>query len=334
MRAACGFFLKAVLLAACAAVLVSLCACSDSTRGASGEAQSPSSQVVLSDQLVEQGQLHIACAFDSVPYAAESFSAKSGYAFEFSQKLADELGLELVWDKADYDASALSRADADGERAVGGSYVKSDLALATTGDAAKLVVDGAELQPDTASGQGGADGQASSLSRCATYLETPLCLVARKAADVDAEALSSAGGAKLGVVAGSPAAIWGAREFTACEIVSYATPTELFSAVQARNVDAAIADTAQASYHTRVSYGDEHVVKTWENAVASYALVCDAGKTALAEALGRAADSLEDAGAMSELYTAWFEQPEKDRNQEESRTPEQGAPTHDKGGGV
>lgn len=368
LNGACGVARGLVLAAcvlACAAAGLFTSACAGAPAEKGGASTSGASATdAYADELVSAGQLHVACAFDSVPYAGESGSAKAGYAYELVQAIADELGLELVWEDVDDDEAALARASATGERVVGGSYARSDVALATTGAAATLQVDGASVALGTTGAADGADAASSAdtggsadasgaagssdssstsdaassarsaLAQCGSCLQSSLSLVARKAAELDASALAGESGAKIGVVAGSPAEAFAMRSFPNCELVAYTTPSELFSAVQARNVEAAVADTAQANYHIRVAYGDEHIAATYENAVSSYALACDAGKSKLAARVEQALAALDEQGRTAELYAAWFEQGEKERGTTDARTPEQGAPTHDKGGGA
>ena len=140
--------------------------------------------------------------------------------------------------------------------------------------------------------------------------------------------------ASVGVLDGSPGQVWVEGNLPGAQAVAFATFTELFSALQARNVDAVVADTQAADYYLRVAYGDEEVVQALDGTDSAYELVIRESDEALAAALARAIDDLREDGTYDGLCEAWFAAADNSRGKTDARTPEQGAPGHDKGGAV
>ncbi len=219
------------------------------------------------------------------------------------------MGLSCTWSKVSSTDSLLARVSADGEL-VRGQRVHADASVLTCAPA----LDASMVQVD--------------------YLSVTQCLVAKKSSDITG--VESLAGKTVGVLAGSPAvATVSALSLNPAPTVKeYSTQTELFSGLQARNVDAVVADTCAANYHLRVAYGDEQKVCEIGSDQAMYGLVLPASQTALRDGLADVLQQLRDDGTYQQLYDSWFAEADNSRGKTDARTPEQGAPGHDKGGGV
>lgn len=267
--------------------------------------------------LVHEGALTVACPLDCLPYFQDANGVQTGFGCELMDAVAQRLGVEVAWSKADSADAALARAQVAGQT-VRGAQVRADAAMTVA---------------DAVSGQVGSvvADDASGMVRV-PFVDVSQCLVAKKSSAV--ESVDDLGGCKVGVLAGSPGAAWATSSLADVQLVEYNNVVELFSALQARNVDAVVADEQAANYHLRVSYGDEHVVQHIEGADASYALAFDAGNEALAQAVAQALCAMREDSSYQQLCDAWFSEADNSRGKVEARTPEQGAPGHDKGGGV
>lgn len=254
---------------------------------------------------------------DCLPYFQDANGVQTGFGCELMDAVAQRLDVEVAWSKADSADAALARAQVAGQT-VRGAQVRADAAMTVA---------------DAVSGQVGSvvADDASGMVRV-PFVDVSQCLVAKKSSAV--ESVDDLGGCKVGVLAGSPGAAWAASSLADVQLVEYNNVVELFSALQARNVDAVVADEQAANYHLRVSYGDEHVVQHIEGADASYALAFDAGNEALAQAVAQALCAMREDSSYQQLCDAWFSEADNSRGKVEARTPEQGAPGHDKGGGV
>ena len=297
-----------------AAVVAGLggCAGPSGVSGASGSAGSAGGRVAGSSAagdlgLVASGTLTLAARADDLPYFQDANNVQTGFAYDLMAAAAGKMGLGCNWQKVSSQESLLARVSADGEYSRG-QHVRADAALLTC-----------------ASALGG------DLTRV-DYLTVTQCLVVKKSSEITGT--DGLAGAKIGVLAASPGAAWVAGRFEGATVTEYDTLTELFSGLQARNVDAVVADVAAANYHLRVAYGDEHVVCSVDAGEATYGLALQAGQTALRDALADALQQLRDDGTYQQLYDSWFAEADNSRGKTDARTPEQGAPGHDKGGGV
>ena len=257
--------------------------------------------------LVASGTLTLAARADDLPYFQDANNVQTGFAYDLMAAAAGKMGLGCNWQKASSQESLLARVSADGEYSRG-QHVRADAALLTCVPAL------------------GGD-----LTRV-DYLTVTQCLVVKKSSEITGT--DGLAGAKIGVLAASPGAAWVAGRFEGATVTEYDTLTELFSGLQARNVDAVVADVAAANYHLRVAYGDEHVVCSVDAGEATYGLALQAGQTALRDALADALQQLRDDSTYQQLYDSWFAEADNSRGKTDARTPEQGAPGHDKGGGV
>ena len=223
---------------------------------------------------VHEGALTVACPLGCLPYFQDANGVQTGFGCELMDAVAQRLDVEVAWSKADSADAALARAQVAGQT-VRGAQVRADAAMTVA---------------DAVSGQVGSvvADDASGMVRV-PFVDVSQCLVAKKSSAV--ESVDDLGGCKVGVLAGSPGAAWAASSLADVQLVEYNNVGELFSALQARNVDAVVADEQAANYHLRVSYGDEHVVQHIEGADAGYALAFDAGNEA-----GCGAGALCDAG--------------------------------------
>lgn len=267
--------------------------------------------------LVHEGALTVACPLDCLPYFQDANGVQTGFGCELMDAVAQRLDVEVAWSKADSADAALARAQVAGQT-VRGAQVRADAAMTVA---------------DAVSGQVGSvvADDASGMVRV-PFVDVSQCLVAKKSSAV--ESVDDLGGCKVGVLAGSPGAAWAASSLADVQLVEYNNVVELFSALQARNVDAVVADEQAANYHLRVSYGDGHVVQHIEGADAGYALAFDAGNEALAQAVAQALCAMREDSSYQQLCDAWFSEADNSRGKVEARTPEQGALGHDKGGGV
>ena len=285
----------------------------DAQSGASAGVEKPAAEL----SLVHEGALTVACPLDCLPYFQDANGVQTGFGCELMDAVAQRLDVEVAWSKADSADAALARAQVAGQT-VRGAQVRADAAMTVA---------------DAVSGQVGSvvADDASGMVRV-PFVDVSQCLVAKKSSTV--ESVDELGGCKVGVLAGSPGAAWAASSLADVQLVEYNNVVELFSALQARNVDAVVADEQAANYHLRVSYGDEHVVQHIEGADAGYALAFDAGNEALAQAVAQALCAMREDSSYQQLCDAWFSEADNSRGKVEARTPEQGAPGHDKGGGV
>ena len=306
--------------ALCVALVAGLGGCAGFSPVSGADAQGGASAGVEKQaaelSLVHEGALTVACPLDCLPYFQDANGVQTGFGCELMDAVAQRLDVEVAWSKADSADAALARAQVAGQT-VRGAQVRADAAMTVA---------------DAVSGQVGSvvADDASGMVRV-PFVDVSQCLVAKKSSAV--ESVDDLGGCKVGVLAGSPGAAWAASSLADVQLVEYNNVVELFSALQARNVDAVVADEMAANYHLRVSYGDEHVVQHIEEADAGYALAFDAGNEALAQAVAQALCAMRE-DSYQQLCDAWFSEADNSRGKVEARTPEQGAPGHDKGGGV
>lgn len=306
--------------ALCVALVAGLGGCAGFSPVSGADAQGGASAGVEKQaaelSLVHEGALTVACPLDCLPYFQDANGVQTGFGCELMDAVAQRLDVEVAWSKADSADAALARAQVAGQT-VRGAQVRADAAMTVA---------------DAVSGQVGSvvADDASGMVRV-PFVDVSQCLVAKKSSAV--ESVDDLGGCKVGVLAGSPGAAWAASSLADVQLVEYNNVVELFSALQARNVDAVVADEQAANYHLRVSYGDEHVVQHIEEADAGYALAFDAGNEALAQAVAQALCAMRE-DSYQQLCDAWFSEADNSRGKVEARTPEQGAPGHDKGGGV
>ena len=307
--------------ALCVALVAGLGGCAGFSPVSGADAQGGASAGVEKQaaelSLVHEGTLTVACSLDCLPYFQDANGVQTGFGCELMDAVAQRLDVEVAWSKADSADAALARAQVAGQT-VRGAQVRADAAMTVA---------------DAVSGQVGSvvADDASGMVRV-PFVDVSQCLVAKKSSAV--ESVDDLGGCKVGVLAGSPGAAWAASSLADVQLVEYNNVVELFSALQARNVDAVVADEQAANYHLRVSYGDEHVVQHIEGADAGYALAFDAGNEALAQAVAQALCAMREDSSYQQLCDAWFSEADNSRGKVEARTPEQGAPGHDKGGGV
>lgn len=307
--------------ALCVALVAGLGGCAGFSPVSGADAQGGASAGVEKQaaelSLVHEGALTVACPLDCLPYFQDANGVQTGFGCELMDAVAQRLDVEVAWSKADSADAALARAQVAGQT-VRGAQVRADAAMTVA---------------DAVSGQVGSvvADDASGMVRV-PFVDVSQCLVAKKSSAV--ESIDDLGGCKVGVLAGSPGAAWTASLLANVQQVEYNNVVELFSALQARNVDAVVADEQAANYHLRVSYGDEHVVQHIEGVDAGYALAFDAGNEALAQAVAQALCAMREDSSYQQLYDAWFSEADNSRGKVEARTPEQGAPGHDKGGGV
>lgn len=262
--------------------------------------------------LVEAGTLSVAARADNLPYFQDANNARSGFVYELMEAAAARLGVSCTWSKVASRDSLLSRAQESGET-VRGKQVRVDVAACTfdcsTGATSEVEGDFARLD----------------------YLTVTQCLVAKKSSSISGA--DDLPGAKIGVLEGSVGSSWAAGVSDA-SVVEYATLTELFSGLQARNVDAAVADLQAANHYLRVAYGDEQIVCDVDAGEVSYSLIMPASHQELLSALQSVLQALRDDGTYQQLCEHWFSAADNSRGKTDARTPEQGAPGHDKGGGV
>lgn len=307
--------------ALCVALVAGLGGCAGFSPVSGADAQGGASAGVEKQaaelSLVHEGALTVACPLNCLPYFRDANGVQTGFGCELMDAVAQRLDVEVAWSKADSADAALARAQVAGQT-VRGAQVRADAAMTVA---------------DAVSGQVGSvvADDASGMVRV-PFVDVSQCLVAKKSSAV--ESVDDLGGCKVGVLAGSPGAAWAASSLADVQLVEYNNVVELFSALQARNVDAVVADEQAANYHLRVSYGDEHVVQRIEGADAGYALAFDVGNEALAQAVAQALCAMREDSSYQQLCDAWFSEADNSRGKVEARTPEQGAPGHDKGGGV
>lgn len=316
------FVVVALGAAACAGL--GGCAGPSAVSGQGGASEEPS----VDAELVSAGALTVSAVANSLPYYQEDNGARSGFVCELMEAAAARMGLDCSWSKADSLASAVVRVR-PGEQ-LRGAAVRTDVAATFAAADARRAAEGAAAE---AAGSGSGAG-ASAATGFATipYLTVSQCLVAKKSSSI--ASTGDLAGASVGVLDGSPGQAWAVQNLAQAGVVAYATLTELFSALQARNVDAVVADTQAADYHLRVAYGDEQVVQAIDGTDSSYELVLRESDTVLAASLAAALDALREDGTYDGLCDAWFAATDNSRGKTDARTPEQGAPGHDKGGAV
>lgn len=260
-------------------------------------------------ELVESGVLTVAALADNLPYFQDANNARSGFVYELMEAVAERMSLSCAWSKATSRESLLARASEDGE-AIRGKQVRVDVS-ACAFDCSSVGVAGDFARID--------------------YLTVTQCLVAKKSSSISG--IEDLSGAKVGVLEGSVGVAW-AEGLSDASVIEYATLTELFSGLQARNVDAVAADAQAANHYLRVAYGDEHVVCDIDAAAVPYSLLLPRSRQGLASSLEAVLQELRDDGTYQQLCDYWFAAADNSRGKTEARTPEQGAPGHDKGGSV
>ena len=286
----------------------------------------------LDAELVSAGTLTVAAVVNSLPYYQEDNGVRSGFVCELMEAAAARMELGCAWSKTDSLESAVLRVR-PGEQ-VRGAAVRSDVAATFAAADAVRAAQGAAAEAADSDASAGSDAAGCSGTGLSTipYLTVSQCLVAKKSSSI--ASVDDLAGASVGVLDGSPGQVWVAGNLPSAQATPFATLTELFSALQARNVDAVVADTQAADYYLRVAYGDEEVVQAIDGTDSSYELVIRDSDEALAETLSRALDALREDGTYDALCEAWFAAADNSRGKTDARTPEQGAPGHDKGGAV
>ena len=272
----------------------------------------------LDAELVSAGALTVAAVVNSLPYYQEDNGVRSGFICELMEAAAARMELGCTWSKVDSLESAVLRVR-PGEQ-VRGAAVRADVAATFAAADALRSAEGAA-----------AEARPTGFSTI-PYLTVSQCLVAKKSSSI--ASVDDLAQASVGVLDGSPGQVWVEGNLPGAQAVVFATFTELFSALQARNVDAVVADTQAADYYLRVAYGDEEVVQALDGTDSAYELVIRESDEALAAALARALDDLREDGTYDGLCEAWFAAADNSRGKTDARTPEQGAPGHDKGGAV
>ena len=272
----------------------------------------------LDAELVSAGALTVAAVVNSLPYYQEDNGVRSGFICELMEAAAARMELGCTWSKVDSLESAVLRVR-PGEQ-VRGAAVRADVAATFAAADALRSAEGAA-----------AEARPTGFSTI-PYLTVSQCLVAKKSSSI--ASVDDLAQASVGVLDGSPGQVWVEGNLPGAQAVAFATFTELFSALQARNVDAVVADTQAADYYLRVAYGDEEVVQALDGTDSAYELVIRESDEALAAALARARDDLREDGTYDGLCEAWFAAADNSRGKTDARTPEQGAPGHDKGGAV
>ena len=272
----------------------------------------------LDAELVSAGALTVAAVVNSLPYYQEDNGVRSGFICELMEAAAARMELGCTWSKVDSLESAVLRVR-PGEQ-VRGAAVRADVAATFAAADALRSAEGAA-----------AEARPTGFSTI-PYLTVSQCLVAKKSSSI--ASVDDLAQASVGVLDGSPGQVWVEGNLPGAQAVAFATFTELFSALQARNVDAVVADTQAADYYLRVAYGDEEVVQALDGTDSAYELVIRESDEALAAALARALDDLREDGTYDGLCEAWFAAADNSRGKTDARTPEQGAPGHDKGGAV
>ena len=272
----------------------------------------------LDAELVSAGALTVAAVVNSLPYYQEDNGVRSGFICELMEAAAARMELGCTWSKVDSLESAVLRVR-PGEQ-VRGAAVRADVAATFAAADALRSAEGAA-----------AEARPTGFSTI-PYLTVSQCLVAKKSSSI--ASVDDLAQASVGVLDGSPGQVWVEGNLPGAQAVAFATFTELFSALQARNVDAVVADTQAADYYLRVAYGDEEVVQALDRTDSAYELVIRESDEALAAALARALDDLREDGTYDGLCEAWFAAADNSRGKTDARTPEQGAPGHDKGGAV
>lgn len=309
--------LAAVLLLVVTYVVFAITACysgptdnSSVDAGSNGSVSEASGSDENYYSLVEEGKLTVVSSFDCLPIAGKSVDVMNGFGYELLVKVAEKLGLEATWQSVDEGAAAdaLTRAGSVGQRVVGGNYMRADVAL---------VAVSADEVPD-------------GVAATSAYLETHVCMVAKKSTEFSS--LDDLGeGNKVGVMAGSASEAWAHENMAeGVELVAFASTTELYSALQARNVDAVISDVATANYELRVAYGDCEIEQTLDDQV-QYCLYVNGENQNLINAINEALEDLDEDGTLAELEASWLSEADNSRGQVETRTPPQGAETHYKG---
>ena len=272
----------------------------------------------LDAELVSAGALTVAAVVNSLPYYQEDNGVRSGFICELMEAAAARMELGCTWSKVDSLESAVLRVR-PGEQ-VRGAAVRADVAATFAAADALRSAEGAA-----------AEARPTGFSTI-PYLTVSQCLVAKKSSSI--ASVDDLAQASVGVLDGSPGQVWVEGNLPDAQPIAFATFTELFSALQARNVDAVVADTQAADYYLRVAYGDEEVVQALDGTDSAYELVIRESDEALAAALARALDDLREDGTYDGLCEAWFAAADNSRGKTDARTPEQGAPGHDKGGAV
>ena len=272
----------------------------------------------LDAELVSAGALTVAVVVNSLPYYQEDNGVRSGFICELMEAAAARMELGCTWSKVDSLESAVLRVR-PGEQ-VRGAAVRADVAATFAAADALRSAEGAA-----------AEARPTGFSTI-PYLTVSQCLVAKKSSSI--ASVDDLAQASVGVLDGSPGQVWVEGNLPDAQPIAFATFTELFSALQARNVDAVVADTQAADYYLRVAYGDEEVVQALDGTDSAYELVIRESDEALAAALARALDDLREDGTYDGLCEAWFAAADNSRGKTDARTPEQGAPGHDKGGAV
>ena len=286
----------------------------------------------LDAELVSAGTLTVAAVVNSLPYYQEGNGVRSGFVCELMEAAAARMELGCTWSKVDSLESAVLRVR-PGEQ-VRGAAVRSDVAATFAAADAVRAAQGTAAEAADSGASAGSDAAGCSGTGLSTipYLTVSQCLVAKKSSSI--ASVDDLAGASVGVLDGSPGQVWVAGNLPSAQATPFATLTELFSALQARNVDAVVADTQAADYYLRVAYGDEEVVQAIDGTDSSYELVIRDSDEALAGTLSRALDALREDGTYDALCKAWFAAADNSRGKTDARTPEQGAPGHDKGGAV
>lgn len=297
--------LHAIVLALCVIALPAalLSACSS--------AQEENTVQTTDYRLAQQGKLTFTASLHNTPFEDKTGYEAEGFSVEVAKLIAQEMGLEC-----EFTASKKSDALAAG--------------VQPSGDADVLVA-------SKKASQGLSD---SSITYTSSYFDYKLAIAVNKKDNYsDTDELV---GKTIGVMKDSVAedyvndlvASWTKRRIAGAaktKVKTYDTTADAMSDLQARNIDAVIAEEPVLKYYTRVMYYREEILATGLGEEDSYCFAVASDNPQLVTAVNEALAAIKESGAYQELYDSWFNVDETESNPANPTTPPQDQSTYLKG---
>jgi polar amino acid transport system substrate-binding protein len=267
------------LLAVLAAVALVLTACGE------GDPTVPAPEGTEGGDLPlnEEGVLTVGSDLAFAPFEFIEEGEERGFDIDVMDAIAAELGLDTTYVDADF---------------------QGILAQLATGEF-DVVVSAVTITED----------RAETVDFSEPYFEAVQALVVAEGSDIESEA--DLAGASVGAQAGTTGLKYANENFTESEIFEYPEYPAAFTALEAGELDAVIADLPAAD--EAASGSEQLVIATEIDTDEQYGIAVDPEKPELLDAVNQALDTVIADGTYAEIFEKWFpeaEVPEQFRPEE------------------
>lgn len=259
------------LLAVLAALALALAACGEDDPTVTGPDDGSGPEEL---PLIEEGVLTVGSDLAFAPFEFIEEGEERGFDIDLMDAIAEELGVEATYVDADFDGIL-------GQLATGEFDVVIS-ALTITEDRAETV------------------------DFSDPYFEAVQALVVAEGSDIEGE--DDLAGVAVGAQAGTTGLDYANENFTDSEIVEYPEYPAAFTALEAGELDAVIADLPAADDAARGS--EELVITTEIDTDEQYGIAVDPDKPELLDAVNEALATLIEDGTYAEIFEEWFPEAE------------------------